>query len=1166
MRYVLYPRIKILLMLTFVLLSTSFSGFSFLAQQNLPGIYNPVATRLNITPVQRFEPLIQPAPDAEGKDCKSLNFEGLGNVQQIPPINGVTSPEWLSIIDEDAGGTGNFAFEPSPSTIAFWLGGATGDPGFRDLIFDQPASEVSLYYSSFFAMTLQAYDEADKLLDEKIGPPNFDQGPGGDPNGEYNRWDLLKVKSNSNKIKKVRVIGNVNQTGIDNLQVCSTAKVEAVEFTQAIQEFQLLKDLKTDLQGDGQPPVPMIAKKPMVMRVFMEKLNLSTKITAKISGAVSKTITQTLPSGCDVKDEAKRVAARLNVNCSINFYFTPPAGNWKIKLETFNSKNEKLEEHEFSLTSIKTKEIVLREVTVCDSKDVNGKWRCAPVDQLLAMTPFFKKITPTHRVRVLWGGPKLKLDSANFATIGAWWNELVKQLHNRGTEPYYYGIVHQDVGGNLGQASAIPGNGAASLAKAFDFTPPVDITDSTMAHEVGHLLGQRHTNTANPLTASPPGCSNKAADSTTQYPYQTLDNKIRSGTAANSKFEVGFDVASKTTIKPETTFEIMGYCDPQWITPYTYTSQLQTTKTLTVSALPRAETTGNFWTVNGIFTTPTTVDLDPIFTFETTAESGGGTGSDRIEVRNAGGDVLFTRNFDRIEMGSEGEEEEAVFFFTQLVPVQANAASIHVLDASNVELASATLGGTAPTVTITAPAGGETWEGLQNVSWEVTDSDSVEHHVWVEYSSDNGVTWYTMVYNATLSSLSIDFDEMPGANGTAKIRVRVTDGVNTGEAISNAFSVAAKLPTAAILNPSDGAAYKPDDLITLQGSGFDFDDGILEGAALRWSSDKDGNLGKGTDKNVSGLSEGNHILTLTATDSDGNVATDTVSIIVDGKAPRLTSLVVTNGTPATCVQILIDAKDGGSGVADVQYTLDAGETWTPLDPSSLPYIFMVPGTGFFEYTAQVTDQAGNLSAESDSFFISGSCGSGSLPLQLVTNSSFEAGTKFPDSWKKQGTLKGDKIVINTLNDTYSYTGQAALRFKGTAGEASALKQVLPGGFLVAGDTLDLSAFINQKNAKAGQVVQVKIKYNEIDPNTGKPAKVKMSIVLPAQGSDFYQQFTDNLVLTGSVNKLKIDVGYSASAGKFFIDDVTLLATLSATRQAEPPLPLPQAVQSALSGQ
>ena len=59
-------------------------------------------------------------------------------------------------------------------------------------------------------------------------------------------------------------------------------------------------------------------------------------------------------------------------------------------------------------------------------------------------------------------------------------------------------------------------------------------------------------------------------------------------------------------------------------------------------------------------------------------------------------------------------------------------------------------------------------------------------------------------------------------------------------------------------------------------------DGTLEGAALRWRSDRGGDLGAGSQALVT-LSPGRHVLTLAATDRDGNTATASISVYAGGK-------------------------------------------------------------------------------------------------------------------------------------------------------------------------------------------------------------------------------------------------------------------------------------------
>ena len=213
-----------------------------------------------LTPVAATQPRTTDAAaistDEPGKECVTIDFEGVGNNSTIPEFDGITSPGWLGIIDADNGGSGNIAFEPSPSTIAYWLYGDT----WRNINFAEPVSEVKFYYASYPAVNLEAFNAAGQWVASAVGPSNYNQGPGGDPTGTYNKWDPLSVSADGNIIKTVKVSGNVNQTGIDNLIVCRRSiRINSVEFTQAIQEWQTLEDLQADLTGDGEPPVPIVS-------------------------------------------------------------------------------------------------------------------------------------------------------------------------------------------------------------------------------------------------------------------------------------------------------------------------------------------------------------------------------------------------------------------------------------------------------------------------------------------------------------------------------------------------------------------------------------------------------------------------------------------------------------------------------------------------------------------------------------------------------------------------------------------------------------------------------------------------------------------------------------------------------------------------------------------
>ena len=68
----------------------------------------------------------------------------------------------------------------------------------------------------------------------------------------------------------------------------------------------------------------------------------------------------------------------------------------------------------------------------------------------------------------------------------------------------------------------------------------------------------------------------------------------------------------------------------------------------------------------------------------------------------------------------------------------------------------------------------------------------------------------------------------------------------------------------------------------LSGYAWDPEDGPLPDASLTWESDRDGFLGDGDELVVTTLSSGRHVITMTATDSDGQADQVSVSIAVQG--------------------------------------------------------------------------------------------------------------------------------------------------------------------------------------------------------------------------------------------------------------------------------------------
>lgn len=171
-----------------------------------------------------------------GTDCTFVDFEGVGNDQPVGTVSGVPEvtfgASWLGLIDEDAGGSGNFANEPSPDTVTYFL--SSVDP----IDFDTGVQYVELYYSASsvsLPVTLTAWDgvggsgnEVDSVQGNTVGSSLDGADCTGDPTGAFCGWSLLTLSAPSNTIRSVTLAGaEANQFGFDNMRYCTSIPPDA---------------------------------------------------------------------------------------------------------------------------------------------------------------------------------------------------------------------------------------------------------------------------------------------------------------------------------------------------------------------------------------------------------------------------------------------------------------------------------------------------------------------------------------------------------------------------------------------------------------------------------------------------------------------------------------------------------------------------------------------------------------------------------------------------------------------------------------------------------------------------------------------------------------------------------------------------------------------------
>ena len=747
-------------------------------------------------------------------------------------------------------------------------------------------------------------------------------------------------------------------------------RIEAVEFTQAIQEFQTLDELKQDLADDGEPPVPIVAQKPAVARIYFREVAASTPVLVRLTvpGFVSLERFVVLPRGCDL--EAQRLKRR---GCSsVDIYFGPPEGDWVATVQTFDGKGVLLESHEFHLTSRQAKPIRIVPVGVCRIPAEGGP-EVPPVclhGRLLLKRNYISLLrssAPTHRVQVVGKVEMIEVSEAEFPDEKWWFIGVPDQLEEiwveRGMpQVFYHALVDVDAP-SRGEINGISRRPVASATRV----RPDDArgTRGTVAHEIGHLLGRKHTN-----TAEPEGVCGLQGNPDPNWPYG--DNRIQ---------EVGFDVLWELTgtprVKdPDVTYDWMSNCaGDRWASPYTYKGILDDALSVGVDGMPRRETAvGTFWEISGSLEDGE-LSLEPIFTVQARGPVDSGTGSYRLEVVGSGGEILFTRFFDPEPLIVQGRLGSLPLSVFELVPVFEDALQIRVIGPDGQELDSVIFAGDPPSVTITYPVAGVVVDGSVRVQWQGEDPDSERLFYRVQFSSNGGETVSFRTARLTEQELAIDFSLLPGCQDSCLLRVLVSDGVNSAVAEVRDFTVAKKAPEIEILSPQTDAVFGLHEGISLSALALDMDDGYLDGEAVTWTSDRDGFLGNGSALYLLSLSEGTHEITVVATDADGNQASESVRIQVDGTLPYLDLFVVRDAIPSRCVDVTISASDepGGSGLASVEYSLDGGQTWTAVPLDQLPFHFVVPGSGRIDLVARAVDGAGNLNVSDIPFTIAEPC-------------------------------------------------------------------------------------------------------------------------------------------------------------------------------------------------
>ena len=443
-------------------------------------------------------------------------------------------------------------------------------------------------------------------------------------------------------------------------------------------------------------------------------------------------------------------------------------------------------------------------------------------------------------------------------------NTLPADTHILGVGPSGQGVAYNPGTAAYGDIRAIED---ASVQNDPEFY------GSVWAQEIGHNFGRQHVSTSH--GEMPPSDPNFPYDhGGIGEPGLAIGTEGWNGTpfvlnpglpANGSKHAHDFMSYGMTQDVADHTFS--------WVSPFTYTGLARAFQTQARTRAPPSQVAAEKLAISGNIDKNGVVTLRPFHRVKTAFARGTGASGDlSVSLLDAAGKMLLTYRFS-----GQAIENSTSLAFNELVPWSAETKQI-VLKREQTILARRAVSANKPTVVVSRPRGGETWGAKATVAWQASDLDNDALTYTVLYNTGADSRWVPIATDVTGLSATVDTALLVGSR-QARVRVRATDGVNTTEADSGTFIVPGHPPMVAILGGADGKQVNRH-TAEFTGAAYDPREGMLPAARLQWTSDRDGALGSGRHiKATKPLSSGVHVITLTATNAQGLVASKRVTIV-----------------------------------------------------------------------------------------------------------------------------------------------------------------------------------------------------------------------------------------------------------------------------------------------
>jgi hypothetical protein len=628
--------------------------------------------------------------------------------------------------------------------------------------------------------------------------------------------------------------------------------------------------------------VPLVADRPAIVRAFVGVQESSAAIngvTAKLHAARNGTElanSPLSPFNQGGKFNAPLNPSRANLNDSLNFqlpssWLTVGALTLWLEVNPDRSVTEnnygdnRSQNYNVTFQTVRPLEVVL--IPIAYQRNGQGQlYRPSLNAQNNYGLGMLQQIYPianlqyTIHSEYFFGGD-MKTDKG--------WSDLLKGIESlRSRErsnngafqatqmPKYYGVLPMEASfwGGLGY---VPGASSIGLVDQ----------DDVAAHEMGHNFGLPHVNSA--------ACGANPSGPDPNYPYAN-------GLIGN----VGVDVYQHLLASATETKDLMSYCWPKWISDYHYLKIFNVLKASNRQSIaPRQLQAG--WLISGLIKPDGTGQLyNAEFMDAAAVVQEPGEGLYQVELYDSSGGIQFRYNFNPSEVASEDETVHPAYF-SVVVPQMTNLATIQLKQGATL-LASLAAATTAPTFDVSQAAGSNGDPNEIALTWQVNGGarQVADTTINVRYSADNGQTWQFLAVGRTDSTLNLSKTQLPASsNGLIEVTAH-----NSTQATTKRLELGVitnKSPQVGIVAEKTVNLYAHEPLV-LAGTAFDLEDGALADSAMIWSESTQGQLGTGPNLIVAeGFNVGTYTVKLRATDSQGLLAEDTVTVVVTSSSSKI---------------------------------------------------------------------------------------------------------------------------------------------------------------------------------------------------------------------------------------------------------------------------------------